>query len=884
MLFWPIEQKSSQPQPPTFKSLPWLSLFFIVLFTLIYIWSNWSASSKLKRIANAKERFICYYLNHDHLFLKPRYLAFMPHIIQRHHDKIQKIIIEYQRDPTAQEQAKRWLLDDEGSSLPDYEMEKKKGESCLDLARSKGHFGIQPKKRIFVTLARLKPQQIQRISEELDTRFAAFQATRHEYIRYGWALIPAEKNWLSIISSLFIPPTWFSLLWYVLLLWTIGALLEKYLGMIWLGIFAVGGIIGNFLLMLILSKSSAIILGSAGALAALVGAWFILNDYDPFYIAYDIPKTEYQGVLTLPFYLPVILWFVFDFVDTFLISRYPASLLIIHLLAFGFGVGLAFALREAGLVKHLVDEPQKEEPLERPSPASKRGKHHAPLKPKTSTPKILSPEEIEALGKQAKEVFDRGLYRKAIALYREAISSGKAPLWVYEGLFVACEKEDILPKVEEFVQAIKIATQNKNFTKTKSLYHQFARTHSHSAVSMKERLALAMSLKRAELYKDAINEAEKIAEQGPDSPFFMKALVIQAESALLSGSGDKALRLYTQAENHLASFPEFRDTVLKNKKRAEKLLEETMGESIEDWLKNNPLESDDSDEIDDSMFAELDLYEALAQEKALEEEQADENSWDELAALTLKKDFGSAASNDGPTSIFAPESEDFFASSISDDSPASGESAPPLSFSSDSPASGESAPPLSFSSDSPASANEEDKWESNLDAALASLSNASPMVKSEDVQTTPNKTRELPLAKVVDPSQLLDDQAKLLNVLMGEEPDDDWGTPAPPSASPISELSLKSAEPKSPTSPAPQEPLLLLEEVVESEESLAPAEEELPPWKKSTEFNVDPHQPSIDLSKPAAPLSPSVPAQPKPRQSSPRKADIFSWDDDWDDE
>jgi membrane associated rhomboid family serine protease len=92
-----------------------------------------------------------------------------------------------------------------------------------------------------------------------------------------YAVVPAWFWWPSLVSSQFLHSGWMHILWNMVYLWIFGDNVEDHLGHLGYLVFYLGAGVAAGLLQLLFNPFSAVpMLGASGAIAAVMGAYFVL--------------------------------------------------------------------------------------------------------------------------------------------------------------------------------------------------------------------------------------------------------------------------------------------------------------------------------------------------------------------------------------------------------------------------------------------------------------------------------------------------------------------------------------------------------------------------------------------------------------------------------
>ena len=116
-----------------------------------------------------------------------------------------------------------------------------------------------------------------------------------------WAMVPAQivagKDWITLLTSMFLHEGWEHILGNMVFLWAFGPEVEDTMGTVrYLGFYLIGGFIANFAEIAIDPGSTILSLGASGAIAAVMGA-FILA----------FPRDRIKTVLTVGVFVRITL-------------------------------------------------------------------------------------------------------------------------------------------------------------------------------------------------------------------------------------------------------------------------------------------------------------------------------------------------------------------------------------------------------------------------------------------------------------------------------------------------------------------------------------------------------------------------------------------------
>jgi membrane associated rhomboid family serine protease len=95
-----------------------------------------------------------------------------------------------------------------------------------------------------------------------------------------WALVPAQitagKDWITLLTAMFLHGGWEHILGNMVFLWAFGPEIEDTMGPFkYLAFYLLGGLIGNLAQVAIIPNSTDLNLGASGAIAAVMGAFIL---------------------------------------------------------------------------------------------------------------------------------------------------------------------------------------------------------------------------------------------------------------------------------------------------------------------------------------------------------------------------------------------------------------------------------------------------------------------------------------------------------------------------------------------------------------------------------------------------------------------------------
>ncbi len=658
------------------NKIPWFTLGWIAILTLLFGWSQWGLSSRTQQMSQTKEKLLCFYLKHDYTIVPDKILKFFPKVLQKHTQRVQPFVEFYHRGGMAHEQARQWLREGEWnrSNLGF----RAKGASCLQRAIAQGQLRKHPKKRIFMTMASMVQQDIQNNQSRLEKLGQHYIKSRQKHPWYGWGLVPADGDPVGLLSSIAFAPAWFTLLWQVLLLWLVAGFLEqRWGGPIWIAVFWLGGLLGSLTLFILQLESNTPILGSHNAIAGVMGMWTFATFRRPMLLTLPKPLNK-KELPAFPPWLLTIAWLGLTVTDASLQNYAIVPHVIAYVLCFSIGMVVLWSLQSMEWLEALpLPIPETlAQPIKSPE---RRTQPRAFKKPTAGGAKGKSLYLKPDLKQMVKKAYKQGQYEEAVTMYRELYVSGQARIEDFDELFIASEKGQIEPVPDDFLRAIRAAAYSKRQDKALGYYHRCDNKRDVMEWSEREQISLAQELRRAGLLEEALAELESIMDEGPDGNFFMDALLLKIEIHL--GTGDdleEAFQLLYKAELYLEQKPQYKDAV----ERMRTLMADADGGSVPE-IRQIPTGlgpgsfglSDDGpldQEVDASLLDDLAAFEQRLNEKENLPAAAGQ-SWSELPSLLLRD----KEKQDAEANVRIADIDDEFLMGDSTEIPALPESAPP---------------------------------------------------------------------------------------------------------------------------------------------------------------------------------------------------------------
>lgn len=691
-MFWPHDPSSQGNTLP--KPWPWVT-FALMLCCLVFYLLSLSGRGTEKKIQKAKDQVICYYLKNDYTLIPPKTLEKLPKEVRHQHKRTSHIIKRYNRAPAmSQAQGRKWLEQGDWDTATGG-IDEDKDLNCIQQAAARGQLSRDPKRRLFIAMARLSPSKQRYNQNKLNILVKKYEATRLSHPLYGWGLIPKEGRWFTLLTSMWIAPAALVLLWQLLFLYLLGSFMERrWRQPYWLVTYLLTGLLGNVLILVLGGKQSLPAVGGGVALASIVGMWTFLNIAKKVQIAYWKPGAAQAGVLTLPGWSLSVAWLALALLSALVVQPYFLAHIIALVVGLVLGALVLFALEAFRLVE--VSSLAESAPaalvqgrsfIQQTIDTVTRTGIQVAKKTTATKPKPADTALRARLAKEAEDALKAGNKELAALIYRDTLQSGKQDLWVWEALLDVFEQSGTFATGEEYLRAIRAAANEKKNDKVRRFFDMLMRPrHANSIkLSARECLNLAADLKRVGFLKEAIEELDEILDAGEESAFFIKATLLKAESMLqLSTDPQEVIALLNEAQDAAHSFPQFHDALERTRRRAELRLQ-SQGSAgvgirskaagvavvVEEPSANRApavakpksaafappapalgAATDESQEIDSSLLEEIEMFEALRQPSERESENA-HDSWSELPSLMLAQE--TARPKDDDMSMFAPK-------------------------------------------------------------------------------------------------------------------------------------------------------------------------------------------------------------------------------------
>jgi membrane associated rhomboid family serine protease len=128
-----------------------------------------------------------------------------------------------------------------------------------------------------------------------------------------WSMVPAHitagKDWITLLTAMFLHEGWEHILGNMVFLWAFGPEVEDTMGPIkYLGFYLLGGVVANLAMIAFIPSSTDLNLGASGAIAAVMGAFILAFPRD------RIKTVLFIGIFGRVTFIPAVLligvWFL----------------------------------------------------------------------------------------------------------------------------------------------------------------------------------------------------------------------------------------------------------------------------------------------------------------------------------------------------------------------------------------------------------------------------------------------------------------------------------------------------------------------------------------------------------------------------------------------
>ncbi len=576
-MFWPLTERASQGKPE-FGRMPWFTIGLMATLFLVFVWTRIGLSAADQRVEQAREALSCYYLTHDYTRIPSKHRDLFSPRVLAHAQRAELAVQAYLTDALVQKKAQALSgSGEEGTDEWRQDMAARpKGQSCLTYALRRRFLSRSPNARVYVSMARLyqaSPSKYQQEQDQLVAHVQRILDAEQAHPLTGWGLRPAVNGAETILTAPWIQPNVFSLLWLLLLLWPIGKMLEdQWRYPIWGVWWLASALLCNGVLWVVLSSSKGLILGAHGAFAGVFALWMIVYGGETVRWALWLPKQTEHRVFAFQGYYLIVVWFVLQLLDTLLLQRASPIVFLIHVLSFGLFAGATYFLQQHRWLEVVLGEPMAPTETEI---AQQTWRTEGQIKQIQEQHRQKQLKHAEALERSSR-------WKEAAQIYKELMQMGQPTLELLTFFISTREKSGEPATVEEYLQAARLALFEQKYAQMKDLYLRMRVAHDIKQLSQREHVALAGELKRAGWLLEAAEEADAASEKGQDSPLFMKALIIRAESLLEHGEDpEAAMRVFYQAKNFLPSFSDFEEAVVKGMQKAQAAVDaEQMGPPV----------------------------------------------------------------------------------------------------------------------------------------------------------------------------------------------------------------------------------------------------------------------------------------------------------------
>jgi membrane associated rhomboid family serine protease len=162
----------------------------------------------------------------------------------------------------------------------------------------------------------------------------------------GWMEAITSGRLLSLVSALFIHADWIHLLGNLLFLMIFGLPAERAMGA-WrfLLLFLLGGALANLAAAALMDAPNRIIIGSSGAVSAVIGAYLAL--FPRARLGIVVPLGLFLEFVRVPAFLLIGIWALIQAIFTTVGPAFGAVAWWAHVAGFAFGIGFALLSRDA---------------------------------------------------------------------------------------------------------------------------------------------------------------------------------------------------------------------------------------------------------------------------------------------------------------------------------------------------------------------------------------------------------------------------------------------------------------------------------------------------------------------------------------------------------
>jgi membrane associated rhomboid family serine protease len=187
-------------------------------------------------------------------------------------------------------------------------------------------------------------------AQSLLARWEELQS-RHIFSRYGY--VPAHPTWTGLLGTLFLHAGWMHLLGNMYLLWLCGCSIEDVWGRpLYAGVYLLGGVAATLAHGWFQSDSTAHLVGASGAIAALMGVFFVRcwNTRVRFFYWFFL---AIFGTFTAPAWIMLLLWLAKELLSALVYADSSVAFWA-HIGGFGFGAAAAYAMKLSRLEERVI--------------------------------------------------------------------------------------------------------------------------------------------------------------------------------------------------------------------------------------------------------------------------------------------------------------------------------------------------------------------------------------------------------------------------------------------------------------------------------------------------------------------------------------------------
>lgn len=332
-----------------------------------------------------------------------------------------------------------------------------------------------------------------------------FLIIRQNTLYYKYGYIPGRLNF-AIFTSIFFHGGWLHLIFNMWFLWLAATAIEDSWGRIPFLIFYIfSGAIASLMHNFIFSELKHPLIGASGAIAGIMGAFFIKyfrTKINMFYL-YFITFYPRYGTFQTPAYIMLILWLLQQFLYAFLDTKGQQGIAFwAHIGGFLFGSSAALILKKSGIEQTYLLSKTEE-----------------------ATSFYQNPLLLQAI-----KLYDSGNYQEAQTKLKVLLDSDpnhiEAQMLMLQ---IANKKLDTTEAAKYLSLIIDNHIKGNEISSAADLYREYQLLHVQANLSFPAVLKLATYFKNNNELDTALNLLYKTFQQHPDEPMGYKVLNLYAE-------------------------------------------------------------------------------------------------------------------------------------------------------------------------------------------------------------------------------------------------------------------------------------------------------------------------------------------------------------------